>query len=990
MSESTEKVKVFISSVQNKAIEDLDSERSEVIKTVKDYPPTTPWAFEHTPASDLSAEDYYLRGVRDCHLFILLLGEQVTDAVRKECNEAIRLNKPIFTFLKDVQRSTEAEKLLNLIKMHSKYAVIKVPNDIGKLVASSLDDFFHRLAVDYQLQKEYPEVMRALADVELAKQLREYARQLLDRSSVSFEEEVTHYLALIPGSLREISRFYIPMKAKLPFGVSETIDAILAKHKRVVILGAAGSGKTTELLNFTARLSKIAIEETSTKKLPVYISMRTWKQNDIFFQIENVFKEYGLRFERSKINIILEHYSVIFLFDGLDEIPPRELAEKVNQIASIAKTYKNVEIVVSCRTAQYVSNLDFPVAHLEPLQDTDIIKYMTEFTKNEFNIGRFYSWPTSLRELSKHPLILGFIANIIAEGSEPNSLADVYLKYIDFLFTKWEIAKGAKIDAIWKKRSLTKLAIYMQTESNYSISEDEAIGQLHDVISSERVDFSSVDLLKELVSSGMIRKEANKYTFWHASFREYLASQLIISRIKKHDGVSEFISNPSWEPVVIFASALFEDSSEASRFLFEVLDVDLYLYTRCLSNALSSPISTPTSSDEDLSRLILSEILKVRSRVIERWLPAVGNILKRNAYFGKGSQPAIVGRFSSENGGHIVYGYSSKEKLGNNIRLLSEFPAGTTMKSLGDIGLLSSMLSRGLSPNESGIVGAHKIALDDIWRELEELIQKMNLPEPPRLVYERTQREVHYLLDKHLSVTMPVEISLIEKQTDELLNRKYGGGQVTISTGGEHIHLNSLLIRLRLLAKNGYMKIGDPILPAFDRVPTGSNLVTQFYKDETLLKYVELYFQNFLDGYSEMVRLNFSQLSQRLVFYRLLPVRVVAEVERPEPSKNFEALGGCDYYYEPLETGHSNEIIVSLNQKISEFPSPSSKNPYELMDHWLEKLKKYGRWISSMHVWTTRSVLSAFFNEPDTIRKAVYDRILVDLREIFEPRAFQI
>ena len=113
MSEPAEKVKVFISSVQNKEIEDLDSERSEVIKTVKDYPPTTPWAFEHTPASDLSAEDYYLRGVRDCHLFILLLGEQVTDAVGKEYNEAVRLKKPIFAFLKDVQRSNEAEKLLN-------------------------------------------------------------------------------------------------------------------------------------------------------------------------------------------------------------------------------------------------------------------------------------------------------------------------------------------------------------------------------------------------------------------------------------------------------------------------------------------------------------------------------------------------------------------------------------------------------------------------------------------------------------------------------------------------------------------------------------------------------------------------------------------------------------------------------------------------------------------------------------------------------------
>ena len=58
ISELAEKVIVFISSVHNKEIENLGPERSEVIKTIKDYPPTTPWAFEHTPASDLSAEDY--------------------------------------------------------------------------------------------------------------------------------------------------------------------------------------------------------------------------------------------------------------------------------------------------------------------------------------------------------------------------------------------------------------------------------------------------------------------------------------------------------------------------------------------------------------------------------------------------------------------------------------------------------------------------------------------------------------------------------------------------------------------------------------------------------------------------------------------------------------------------------------------------------------------------------------------------------------------
>lgn len=988
-SDLAEKVKVFISSTQNKTIEDLEAERAEVIRIIENYSPTVAWAFEHTPASDLTAEDYYLRGVHDCHLFLLLLGSLLAEAVSKEYQEAVRLKKPIFAFVKDTRRTVEAEQFLNLVRVQSKYTLFKTPRDLGELVESSLDGFVFQLVEDYQLQKQYPEVIKALADTRLAKLLCEYAQQLLNSTTVSFETEVTHYLTLVPASLRDVSKFYIPMKAKLPWGMSQTIDDILAEHKRVVVLGSAGSGKTTELLNFSSRLSRHAIEKNEGRQVPIYIDIRAWMEGDIISYLGGMFKGYGFHFGRSLVQRLLTNYDVILLFDGLDEVPPLELPERVNQIRSISKTYKNVEVVVSCRSAGYVSDLGFPIAYLEPLQDTDIIKYVTEFTKGEFDTGRFYSWPSSLRELSRHPLMLSFIANIIAEGVEPTSLADVYEKYIDFLFNRWEVAKGAKIDPVWKKRALTSLAVYMQTESDYSVSENEAVGLLRDVISGERVDFSSVDLLNELMSSGMMKRGINRYTFWHASFREFLASQLLIDRIRKRESIFEFVSNPSWEPVVIFASGLFDDSSEISDFLFEVLRADLYLYTRCLANALSSPTPIPTLSDDDLTKLTLQEILKTRAQIIECWLPALRTLLRPHIYYGKGSQQAIVGKFSREGGGYIEYGCSTEEKLGSKIRLLSDFPAGTTLKSLLNVGILSSITSRGLPLNEVGVAGAHRIALDDIWKELEEIIKAKGLPEPPRLIYEQTQTEISHLVrDRMLSEKIPADISSVEAEVTKFL-RGYGASQVTLQVGGKNIHLNALLLRLKALTDSGYTTIGAPLLPESDRIPEGSNWVTQFYKDQTLVNYVRLHFHHFLEGYSELVRLNFSQLSQRLKFYQLLPARVVAEIQRSAPSKDFEALGGCDYYFEPLENGRKNEVVVALNQKISEFASPSSDRQ-DTMAIWLEKLKTYGRWNSSMSVWTTRASLGTFFGERDPIRTAVYNRVLDDLRQVFEVRVFRL
>jgi len=987
-SEPEDKVRVFVSSVQNREVEDLETEREVVVDAVRRYSPTAPWAFEHTPASDLPAQEYYLRGVQDCQLFMLILGGSVTDAVIQEYNTAISRKKFVFVFVKDAQRTDVAEQLFDLIRKQSKYATFKNQLDLPDLVVSSLNGFFRRLVEDHQLQKEYPEVMKALADSGLAPLLLEYARQLFAQSTTSLEAEVTHYLSLVPASARDASKFYISMKAKLPWGAAETIDDILAKHKRVVILGLAGSGKTTELLNFSIRVSQLAIEGRGDRQVPIYIDMKSWAEGDIISHLRSLFGEYGFHFEKSTVESMLKNYTTVLLFDGLDEAPPAELPWKVNQIKSIAKTYEKVRILVSCRPAAYTWDLGFPIACLEPLQDADIIKYMAEFTNEEFNLGRFYSWPTSLRELSRHPLMLGFIANIIAEGVEPATLSDVYEKYIDFLFTKWEVQKGAKIDPVWKRKTVAAFAIHMQRQSRYSILEDDAISEIRSVISGEHVDFSSVELLNELVSSGIIKIDGKGFTFWHASLREFLASQLLISRIREGKTISELVSDPAWEPVVLFASGLFEDGSEMSAFLFEVLKVDLYLYARCLANSTYNPGSSSAFPDNDLTLLILGEMLEVRSRIVERWLPALRDALVSNASLGQGTKPAIIGSFSSEGGGHIVYGYSTEERLGKKVRLIGDFPGGTTFNALLKVGIVSSVTSRGLPFGEAGIVGAHRIALEDIWKQLEEIIRTKSLLEPPRLIYERVLSEVSYLARNHiLSVTLPAEIPVVRTEVSKLI-AKYGTSKVLLQVQAQNIYLEELTKGLEILDNNGYTSIGTPLLPEHDRIPMGSNWVTQLYEDGTLVDYVKKYFQHVLDGYSELVRLNFSQLANRLGHFQLLPVRVMAEITRPAPSMDMESLGGSDYYFEPLENGVSNEVSVVLNPKTSSFmTSPDFEGA---TDRWIRKLKRCGRWNSTVHVSYSRASLGGFFGERGQIRESVYEWASEDLRQVFEIRGFRL
>jgi hypothetical protein len=53
-----------------------------------------------------------------------LPGKEVVEAVREEFDKAVRLNKPVFAYIKDTDRTTETEHFRELVKK-SKYADFK-------------------------------------------------------------------------------------------------------------------------------------------------------------------------------------------------------------------------------------------------------------------------------------------------------------------------------------------------------------------------------------------------------------------------------------------------------------------------------------------------------------------------------------------------------------------------------------------------------------------------------------------------------------------------------------------------------------------------------------------------------------------------------------------------------------------------------------------------------------------------------------------------
>jgi phosphoribosylglycinamide formyltransferase 2 len=102
----------FICSVVGgSGVESLQAERAAAEHAINEHPLSRAWVWEYARAERRPPREVFLQAVRDSDLFLLILGKDITSAVREEYEEAVKIpQKPILVFVKvdnDVQRPEE-------------------------------------------------------------------------------------------------------------------------------------------------------------------------------------------------------------------------------------------------------------------------------------------------------------------------------------------------------------------------------------------------------------------------------------------------------------------------------------------------------------------------------------------------------------------------------------------------------------------------------------------------------------------------------------------------------------------------------------------------------------------------------------------------------------------------------------------------------------------------------------------------------------------
>jgi MoxR-like ATPase len=409
----------------------------------------------------------------------------------------------------------------------------------------------------------------------------------------------------------EMSEIYVPLKVA-GLSDSDQVDAYraIAQHRRLVITGIPGSGKTMLLRHVAFSYGKGRLTGLENRPVPVLVELHRLSDPDLTEEklisaIVDAFKRNRFPNAERFIRHSLEHGKLMLLLDGLDEVNSGVRSALVQRISDLLKSvdeHQRCRLIVTCRTAVY----DNEFAH-----ETDQTLEVVEFTDQQMR--RFLSaWQQeiprgksidqlmqTLRDrprimaLARNPLLLTIIVHLYTEPTFelPRSRTEFYQVSTRILLEQWQDQlnhyRGGD-----KRRLLQYLALHQQQASTQqqqdrrSIDYPVVLEKIRQLLPSLNLDpdHDTVPILDELVErSGLFLKidGGDRYQFAHLTLQEYFAAEALAD---KKDELSQFFQQDptTWREVVKLWCGI---SGDSTTLITDVYQQDVVLGFECLADA---------------------------------------------------------------------------------------------------------------------------------------------------------------------------------------------------------------------------------------------------------------------------------------------------------------------------------------------------------------------------------------------------------------------
>ena len=337
------------------------------------------------------------------------------------------------------------------------------------------------------------------------------------------------------------------------------------KLRRVLMVGEAGSGKSTGLMRIALELARRGLESDKNYVVPIFL-----KATEIGRLRPATLVEYCDLAARQLSNSVKPCFTaddladgrVTVLLDGFDEIGGDiDRTYVVDLLLGFSQSFPQCQLIVTSRPYRFLNEMpglktfdEFRVSPISWRQAEKIVATITEHKKvSREQSQEFLRRLETIHGIELNPLLITVFAATTDYTKQdiPANITELFKKFTELMLGRWDERKGFKHQhqANVKDFVLTKIAFHMHVKKKTSLalSDAEAVARRELLTRGHEADVDV--LLREIFErSSLFRVVGEQIEFRHHLLQEFFAGRGIDSP----DLIKTFLLDEWWKRALVF------------------------------------------------------------------------------------------------------------------------------------------------------------------------------------------------------------------------------------------------------------------------------------------------------------------------------------------------------------------------------------------------------------------------------------------------------